>query len=223
MLFTQAQRRFQGIPAGPAHIYDKVSVRFLRRVHREVAIEVCNALDSGSRILEFGCGTGGLMTMILRRVVVSRAVCLDISPAMTKISRGNLLRASLYGCVDIVLADAQAMPFRANSFDLVISTGTLHHIRRPEKVFGECARILGDEGEAWIYELSHDVSGCELRLLKGRFGVSVYLFRILAVMHGIPRSAYTSGYIKEALMAARVDYDLEFRGIATKLIVKRQS
>jgi len=64
---------------------------------------------------------------------VKNIIGLDISSAMIKISRKNLVKNNMYGLADLVLADAHKIPLRNMCINLIISTGTLYHIRKPEK------------------------------------------------------------------------------------------
>lgn len=48
-----------------------------------------------------------------------------------------------------VLADAQKLPFRSNSFDLVFCNFALHHIKDVEKIISEVSRVLKKDG--WFY------------------------------------------------------------------------
>jgi SAM-dependent methyltransferase len=47
---------------------------------------------------------------------------------------------------DIILSDAQDLPFRNNSFDTVVSFETLEYIPATERVFREIARVLKSNG-----------------------------------------------------------------------------
>jgi len=89
-------------------------------------------------IVEVGCGTGKLLLKVAEKLKPMRIIGTDISRAMIKISKRNASESR-----DLV--------------DLILSTGTLHHIRQPQKFFNERIRVLRKNGEAWIYEFSHDV------------------------------------------------------------------
>jgi SAM-dependent methyltransferase len=49
-----------------------------------------------------------------------------------------------------VVADLHLLPLRNQSFDCVISTGTLEHVRRPERVLGEVFRIVRPGGIVYL-------------------------------------------------------------------------
>jgi SAM-dependent methyltransferase len=78
-------------------------------------------LEAGSRVLDVGCGKGFLLSELQRAVPGLDVVGLDISAyAIANASddvRPHLVRGS-----------AEALPFAVDSFDLVISLGTLHNL-----------------------------------------------------------------------------------------------
>jgi len=69
---------------------------------------------------------------------------IDISKAMAYIARRNFICKKVYGSLNSVVADAHMMPFRNKFFDLIVSTGTLYHIRNPAVFFRECIRVVKD-------------------------------------------------------------------------------
>lgn len=55
--------------------------------------------------------------------------------------------------VRFVLADATLLPLADRSFDVVVSTLSLHHWADPAGVFAELGRVLRPGGVALIYDL----------------------------------------------------------------------
>ena len=217
-LFVWLQRLVQGIPGGSAHLYDKVATRYLEPSYGYVLGELGFRDLSGLVVLEVGCGVGRLLLDVAMRLRPASLVGLDISRAMVGICRRNLIHGGGYAYVDLVMADGHRMPLRDGSVDMVVSTGTLHHIRRPAELFSECLRVLRTGGEAWIYEFSHDgeCGGSPVDL-----GRSCLLMRFLASLHGLPRRVFLGGYIREALSEVGCRFSLEFRGLITKLVLRK--
>ncbi|RLE68185.1 MAG: hypothetical protein DRJ43_06000 [Thermoprotei archaeon] len=104
--------------------------------------------------------------------------------------------------------------------DLILSTGTLHHIRDPEKVFRELTYSLRSNGEAWVYEFSHDAPWRDFKVTAKRLGRPALLIKFAAAMHGLPRKCFERGYIVRALRRAGVQYKLSYEAAMTKLILK---
>lgn len=92
--------------------------------------------EYGGKVLDAGCGTGSLIVNILEKNKVY-AVGLDILKAMIENAVKNILKHRRKQHVDLVLGDAHKLPFRNDSLDLIVSTGTLHHLRNLKEFFKE--------------------------------------------------------------------------------------
>ncbi len=104
---------------------------------------VCRALDfvEGERVLEVGCGPGHLLVAMARRGL--RPVGLDRSPAMARRARRRV-----GATVPLVQGQAQALPFRRGSFDVVVTTFPAPFILE-EATWREAARVLCPGGR-WV-------------------------------------------------------------------------
>jgi len=54
--------------------------------------------------------------------------------------------------VELIEADATALPFDAASFDIVATARTLHHVPRPELVVAEAVRVLRPGGKLLVVD-----------------------------------------------------------------------
>ena len=110
----------------------------------------------GGRILEIGPGPGYVGLELAKEL---DSVCLtgcEISPAMIRIARRN---ASQYGIsAEYVQGNAIELPFEDESFDAVISNGSLHEWELPVRVFDEIHRVLRPRGRYCITDLRRDVA-----------------------------------------------------------------
>ncbi len=103
------------------------------------------ALERGfDRSLEVGAGTGYFSLNLLRAEVVRDATCTDISPGMVRALAANAERLGLE--VRALRADAESLPFRDQSFDLVLGHAVLHHLPDLERAFSEFRRVLKPGG-----------------------------------------------------------------------------
>jgi SAM-dependent methyltransferase len=102
-------------------------------------------LDRGyDRSLEIGAGTGYFSLNLLQAGVVTRATCTDISPGMLSTLGANARRLGLE--VKTARADAESLPFAADSFDLVLGHAVLHHLPDLSRAFSEFHRVLRPGG-----------------------------------------------------------------------------
>ncbi|MFD0150623.1 class I SAM-dependent methyltransferase [Streptomyces sp. NPDC055721] len=79
--------------------------------------------SAGSRVLDAGCGTGGLTAAFAARTGCE-AVGLDASPAAVRVARTRLAGRDAAGRVGYAVGDLAAPDFPAGSFDAVLAIGS---------------------------------------------------------------------------------------------------
>jgi len=141
-LFVRLQRWKQGIPAGSAHLYNWLATRLLEESYSYVVKDIDK--EKIDKILEIDHGPGRLLIELAMKNTYDLLIGIDISKAMAYIARRNFICKKVYGSLNSVVADAHMMPFRNKFFDLIVSTGTLYHIRNPAVFFRECIRVVKD-------------------------------------------------------------------------------
>lgn len=101
--------------------------------------------------LEIGCGTGQLTWGLAKRLPFTSVHACDISHGFL-----NHLRKDLENIpgrdVNYYLCDANNLPFRENTFDLVVGHSVLHHFIHYEKVIANVQKLLRPGGRAIFYE-----------------------------------------------------------------------
>lgn len=97
------------------------------------------------RALEVGAGTGYFSLNLVRAGIVREATCTDISPGMVSALADNAARLRLT-TVRAVRAEAAALPFADQSFELVLGHAVLHHLPDLERAFAEFHRVLAPGG-----------------------------------------------------------------------------
>jgi SAM-dependent methyltransferase len=108
---------------------------------------VLEQLPPGRRILDAGCGTGGMLDRLRDR----DAVGIDISGvAVSHAARRGLPR--------ICRASAGALPFRDGVFDAVLSLDVIYHreISDDAAAVAECARVLRPGGTFLLHVPAYD-------------------------------------------------------------------
>jgi SAM-dependent methyltransferase len=98
-----------------------------------------------ARALEIGAGTGYFSLNLKQAGVIGELVCTDISPGMVSALNANAARLGLSD-VSATRADAEALPFADNSFDLVLGHAVLHHLPDLDRSFAEFHRVLRPGG-----------------------------------------------------------------------------
>ena len=105
-------------------------------------LEEMGRIDERSAVLELGCGTGDVAAQL--DGLGCRVVGIDFSENMVRIA------ASRFPQITFEIADAEAIPYDAGEFDVVVSCYTAHHFARPERVFGEARRVLKPGGRVAV-------------------------------------------------------------------------
>lgn len=105
------------------------------------------------RILDVGSGTGGLMRL-LQSNTNCEVIGLDITHAFNRLN--NQLHKHCSEGPDsaiVITADAQQLPFAANSFDLIICQHSLLNVPNMSAALIEFRRILSPDGQLLLHEL----------------------------------------------------------------------
>jgi ubiquinone/menaquinone biosynthesis C-methylase UbiE len=193
-----------------AHVYD-VWAALAESKARRRALERAAVTDRED-VLEVAVGTGQMFAALARANPNGTTRGIDVSPGMLTRARHRV--RGLDGRVELGIADARALPFDDDSFDLVV-VGYLFDLL-PETDFGlviaEVCRVLRDSGRVvvvdmtiadrrrddlyrWVYRLRP-------RLLGGCRGV-----RLTALLEaggfGVERRDYIAqlGFPSEVLLA----------------------
>jgi malonyl-CoA O-methyltransferase len=105
------------------------------------------------RILDLGCGTGYLTSLLAKRFPQAEIVALDIAPAMLEQTARRFKslrpwwrfwqRRQPLRCVE---GDMRQLPFEPGVFDLVISNMVIQWADDLDGVFAQIRRVLADEG-----------------------------------------------------------------------------
>ena len=118
----------------------------------------------GKWVLEIGVGIGADYEQWLRSGALATGI--DISGYSLEVARKRCDAAGLHH--DLYQADAENLPFAAESFDLIYSYGVMHHSSDTATCIDEAWRVLKPGGEARIMLYQHpSITGLMLWLRHG--------------------------------------------------------
>jgi ubiquinone/menaquinone biosynthesis C-methylase UbiE len=109
------------------------------------------ALPVTARVLEIGCGPAHLWTTNIARLPPSWRITLsDLSRGMLDQARLNLGGAAQAAQFAFEVADAQQLPFEADTFDGVIANHMLYHVPDRAQALSEMRRVLKPGGHVYL-------------------------------------------------------------------------
>jgi SAM-dependent methyltransferase len=150
---TQGQRVPGGIRIGDPGVYDALSRVLLGSLTERIAADVAAVAPASARLLEVGCGPGHLSIRLTNQHRFD-VTGLDLDPAMIARARANADRP---GNGDehrptFLVGDVAALAFPDSSFDLVVSTLSMHHWADPTAGLAEISRVLRPGAPALIWD-----------------------------------------------------------------------
>jgi demethylmenaquinone methyltransferase/2-methoxy-6-polyprenyl-1,4-benzoquinol methylase len=167
-------------------VFDSVATRYdvmndlmsmgIHRLWKRRAIEMAG-VRRGQRVLDLAAGTGDLAEKFSE--IVGRdgeVVVSDINEAMLGQGRARLVDAGRVGNLDYAIANAEALPFAANSFDCVTIAFGLRNVTHKQFALNEMFRVLRAGGRALILEFSRPTT----RPLAKAY--DLYSFSVLPLM-----------------------------------------
>ena len=119
-------------------------------------------LRGSERILDLGCGRGAVLLLAAERLTTGTAVGVDLwrrkdqSGNSPEATRRNAIAEGVANRVELHTADMTALPFEADSFDIVVSSIAIHNIKGPasrEQAIDEAVRVLRAGGRLLIADL----------------------------------------------------------------------
>ena len=93
-------------------------------------------ITASSRVLDLGCGRGGVVELFWREVELAAGVDPDAASLSDHRSRG----------MPVVRGVGERLPFVSEAFDLIVCLWVLEHMRDPAEALGEVRRVLRPGG-----------------------------------------------------------------------------
>lgn len=133
---------------------------YFRALHRHIADALERRLEAGSvRVLDAGCGTGGLIRRLGPNHPAWRWAGVDLSPLACGLARERVPAA------EVREASVTALPWGDAAFDAVVSADVLYHVEDDAAALREFFRVLRPGGTVvinvpayrWLWSY-HDVA-----------------------------------------------------------------
>ena len=137
--FTRAANRYETSRAG---IYE-----MCREDYPYIEEELSK--EEYTDLLDCGCGTGAMISILYEKDPSKHYTGLDITPAMIGAAKNKNLSG-----VQWVVGDSENMPFEEAGFDVIICSNSFHHYPNPQAFFNSAFRVLRPGGRLILQDYS---------------------------------------------------------------------
>lgn len=151
---THNRANMYGLARHARH-YERWAGLFARPLYRRVVADVAGAvLPPGAAVLDVGTGPGTLPLLIAEQSPHLSISAVDLSAEMIAraTSAADVRATPDASPISFQIADVADLPFDDRSFDVVVSTISMHHWADPDAGLREIVRVLRSGARAWIYD-----------------------------------------------------------------------
>ncbi|MFH0874134.1 MAG: class I SAM-dependent methyltransferase [Candidatus Komeilibacteria bacterium] len=156
-------------------------------------------VQSGLKILDAGCATGGMFSLLLP---FGQITGVDLSTQAIEL-------AAKRGIADVMVADINHLPFPDNSFDLVLCSDVLYHqgIEDDNRALRELQRVLVPGGHLLLREAAYNWLRSEhdrLVWTKRRFTKPELIDKLQQAGFTVIRSSYINFFLFPLALLVRL-------------------
>ncbi len=137
--FNKAAMSFDGDHAGIYRLCRKDYPDILRELRKEPF----------SSLLDCGCGTGAMLTLVRKHFPEIPLTGIDLSPEMIRVAKERKIENA-----EFTVGDCEALPFADGSFDAAICSMSFHHYPHPEAFLRSCCRVLRPGGRLILRDMT---------------------------------------------------------------------
>jgi ubiquinone/menaquinone biosynthesis C-methylase UbiE len=138
--------------------YDLIQKYIVRDVRYKSLLIVQADIQPGQQVLDLGCGTGTLAIMAKLAQPSANVTGLDADPDMLKVAKYK--SAQMKAQVKFDVGFTEKLPYPDESFDRVLSSIMIHHLKTPDKIqtAREVYRVLKPGGQLHIVDFGTPVT-----------------------------------------------------------------
>lgn len=139
-----ARELFDELPRRYDRLAEVLSFGQNRRWRRAMVDRVVPG--SPATILDVASGTAGVAIQLARRSPASRVIGLDLTEPMLRRGASNVDAAGLGARIELVVGQAERLPFADDAFDAMTFTYLLRYVADPGATLHELARVVRPGG-----------------------------------------------------------------------------
>lgn len=148
----------------------------IHRLWKRFTID-CSGVRPGQKVLDLAGGTGDITALFSRRVgPAGKVVLADINESMLRVGRDKLRDLGLVNNIEFVQANAEALPFADNTFDIITIGFGLRNVTDKDAALRSMFRVLKPGGRLLVLEFSKPSTQWLSKVYD------IYSFRVLPAM-----------------------------------------
>ncbi len=160
-----------------ARAYDRGVQAAFVEVFPSIVADLADDLRQASRILDAGCGPGQFTILTAEELQQAEVWGIDLAPTMIELARQHAVRSPAAPRLHFEIADVAHLPLADDSFDAVISSGSIKHWPDPLAGLRELHRVLRPGGRAFIGEMNRLAPPAAIATQRRR--LRHWLFRLI--------------------------------------------
>lgn len=130
----------------------------IHRLWKKFTLEK-SGVKPGDTVLDLAGGTGDLAAKFSKRIGDKGLVVLsDINSSMLDVGRDRMLDQGIVSNIDYAIANAEALPFKDNTFDIVTIAFGLRNVTHKNKALESIYKALKPGGRLLVLEFSKPTS-----------------------------------------------------------------
>ncbi|MCM1508063.1 MAG: class I SAM-dependent methyltransferase [Ruminococcus flavefaciens] len=129
--FTKAADKYEGDKSGIYAMCKKDYPDILAELKKE----------KWDTLLDAGCGPAPMITLLSKKYPDRHYTGLDLTPKMIETAKKKKIPNT-----EFIVGDCENLPFKANTFDVIICSNSFHHYPNPQKFFNSVYKCLKKGG-----------------------------------------------------------------------------
>jgi len=152
--------------------YIKKHKKLLEKLGYEYAEKLSSLGFEKGKILDSGCGFGGMDIALAKRIPGCEIIGIDLSDPLLDYANSSVSNTNLKNRLKFKKGDVQKIPFEDNTFDVVFSVNMVHWVDDSIVMLNEIKRVLKPNGYLFIKDLRRSWLGIFESEIKSAFSLN---------------------------------------------------
>ena len=164
-----------------------------QRFGREYAKKLSSRGFRKGRILDAGCGFGGMDILLAMAFPNSEVIGIDLSDPLLQKAGMDARAAELGERLKFEKADVRQIPYADNTFDAILNLNMVHLVEDPVRMLNEIERVLVPNGHLFVADIRRSWIG----FIEAEFrsGLTLEEAEELFGRSNLREGAFSSGFL----------------------------